>query len=185
MNGSDMLSMEGLVYLQDQHGLHLKWKLWVMIVRDSYLFLQGISIPANRVSIMSFILFSVYDSCNSHVFCISDIVTLHVVKICYICRRIKKVVQSTMVFRGYSINTLWSNPFAWDLREGISYCCVIFYFQLLDDSSHFWKISSTAFVWQLIQTFSSSTQNFEWSKPPFHVLSMSVILIIFAWDYNH
>jgi len=40
--------MEGLVYLQDQHGLHLKWKLWPMIVRDLCHLLQGIYIPANR-----------------------------------------------------------------------------------------------------------------------------------------
>lgn len=174
MNGSDMLSMEGLVYLQDQHGLHLKWKLWVMIVRDSYLFLQGISIPANRVSIMSFILFSVYDSCNSHVFCISDIVTLHVVKICYICRRIKKVVQSTVVFRGYSINSLWSNPFAWDLWEGKLLLC---YFSTFTTQSWFFSLLKIQFCCNCLKNDSDFQQLYVefWM-----VLSMPIILILFA-----
>lgn len=143
--------MEGLIYLQDQYGLHLKWKLWAMIARDSYLFLQGIYILAKRVSIMLYFILSIYDSFHSHIifplslsnFYILDNITpyMYPVKVCCVCRRIKKVVQSTMVLRAGSIHALWSNDFTWGLWEGkLLLLIYALYSPLWDESSWCWKL---------------------------------------------
>ena len=64
---------------------------------------------------------------------------MNLVEICCVCRRIKKVVQSTMVLRADSFSTLRSNDLTWGLWEGMvllscpctSFTTLRWFFQML------------------------------------------------------